>query len=149
MDSTRRQWITGIGAAVVFLTSACSVFRNRSEIDEVSDELESLLRQTGAADQDELLSIAEEIRRQSHALLDAHNSFADEFNRLATDRTIAADELYDRVEDYELERISLRNELLETQDRLHAAVPEDQWARVLELLNQKSSAISSRRGAGG
>ena len=149
MDFARRQLIIGIGATIAFLTTACSVFRRQSEIDRVADELDTQLRRMDGPGMDERLAIAEDIRRQTDALLDTHDTFANEFNRRAIDRNVPAEDLYQLVSDYESERAALRKKLLQSQDHLHAAVSDDQWPQVLELLNRKSDIVASGRGTMG
>lgn len=149
MDFTRRQWIIGTGSAIALLGSACSMFRTRSEIDQVADELDDRLRQLSGPDMNERLAIAEDIRRQATALLESHDTFANEFNRRAVDRDVSAEELYQRVSDYEIERKALRKKLLQSQDRLHAVVPEGEWPQILDLLNRKGETVASARGTVG
>ena len=108
-----------------------------------------LLRQIDDEDDRTLVAIAEKISEESHALLEIHRRFAEEFNRKAADRTVPDAEFVKLVNDYEADRLAGRYTLLQTQDELHAAVPADVWHDVLEVLNRKSVSLAPRHGREG
>ena len=109
-------------------------------------DLDRLLSQIDGEDDRTLVAIAEKISAESHALLETHREFAEDFNRKAADRTVPDASLVKLVDDYEVDRLAGRGTLLQTQDELHAAVPADAWPDVLEVLNRKSLALAPRRG---
>jgi hypothetical protein len=116
------------------------MLRNESELESGLAELDSLLEMIGGQSDDRLAALARKISEQSHGLMDAHDVFESEFNRLAADRGVQDDALTQLVADYDTNRLQLRNEFLRTQDELHQAVPKDAWPDVLEALNRKQQA---------
>ena len=111
------------------------------------DDLDSLL--TSIEDDDSrLVGLADKIARQSRSLMETHEEFESEFNRLATDRETADDKLLQLVREYDVARLRPRNELLHSQDELRAAVPADAWPDVLEILNRKQRARAPGRAQG-
>ena len=139
----------GIASAVLLVASGCAVFGRESELDKALAELESMLSGFDADNSDELAAIAAKISEQSRSLLDAQEEFASEFNRQAVDRDVSEEMLTRLVRDYEEDRVALRNQLLHSQDELHAAVPADAWPDVLEVLNKQGRGVVPRRASGG
>ena len=104
-----------------------------------------MLDAIGGDANDDLAAIAAKIGEQARSLVGAHEEFASDFNRQAADRDVSEDMLAQLVRDYEVDRLALRNQLLHSQDELHAAVPAEVWPDVLEVLNRKFSGLGPRR----
>lgn len=146
-DLDRRQVLIGLLSASIVLTSGCATFRRTSELEAAAEELESLLDALDAANETELLALAEKIKDQSLELQQAHVEFAESFNEAAKARQTSDEALDDLVTDYEARRTRARRKLLEAQDELHARVPGEAWPDVLEVLNTKAQAVASQAGA--
>ena len=140
----RREFLIGLGAVSLLIVSGCATFRRGSELDAAFADLDAQLNRASGADTEQLASIAKRIRTQSQALLDTHETFITTFNDKASNRSVTAEQLQKLVSDYEVQRQTLRNDLLHLQDELHAALPPDVWPDVLEVLNRKSQSVAAR-----
>ena len=145
LSIARRQLLIGLAGAALLVANGCAVFSRDSGLDAAHAELESLLRAIDDGANGDLTAIAARIKEQSHSLVAAHEEFEPAFNRKAADRGVSEDELTELVRAYEADRIALRNELLHSQDELHAAVPADAWPDVLEVLNEKGQVMAPAR----
>ena len=139
----RRDFVIGLGAFTLMLISGCATSRNSSEMDTAFADLELLLNQSGGSNTEQLASIARRIRDQSREFLNVNRTFITAFNAEASNRSATREELQKLVDNYDLERQTLRNKLLHLQDELHAALPADAWPEVLEVLNRKSETITA------
>lgn len=146
-DFDRRQLLIGLISASFVLTSGCAMFRRTSELEAAAEKLENLLDALDAANETELLALAEKIKKQSLELQQAHVEFAESFNEAARARQTSDEALDDLVSGYEARRRHWRHKLLEAQDELHALIPDDAWPDVLEVLNTKAQAVASQAGA--
>ncbi len=126
---SRRSVLVGIAGSALLLANACAVFRPRSELDVALADLESILSQIDSEDDEEVMAIASKIKAQAIALLETHEAFAKEFNRMAANRYVTKGALVELAKEYDARRLGQRDELLQSQDELHAAVPDDTWAR--------------------
>ena len=142
-ELSRRNFMLGLAAAALLLSAGCARFRGGSELDKAYAELNRLLQQAGGADQDQLTSIASQIRNGTGLLLANYTDFSTRFNRMAADRSVSGGQLQQLVNNYETERLSQRNQLFELQDQLHAALPADAWPEVQQILNRKSRNLST------
>ena len=140
----RREFLVGLGAVSLMIVSGCATFRRGSELDAAFADLDAQLDRASGADTRQLESIAKRIRARSQALIDTQETFVTAFNEKASRRSVTAEELQQLVSDYEVQRQTLRNDLLHLQDELHAALPPDVWPNVLEVLNRKSQSIAAR-----
>ena len=141
---SRRTVLVGIAGSALLLANACALFRPRSELDIALAELESILSQVDSEDDDDVMAIASKIKTQAIGLLETHEAFAKEFNRMAADRQVTKGALVELAEAYDPRRLAQRDELLRSQDELHAAVPDDAWEEVLAVLNRKGRAVVPR-----
>ena len=139
-----RRRILQLAAASLLVVSGCSIFRTTSELDEAREELRALLDELandGGAEV-RLLTLGRRIDTRASELVDEHQAFIENFNKLAANREVTADELATLVNDYETRRIWLRDDLLRLQDTMEAAMSDDEWERVLRILNRKGEAIA-------
>jgi hypothetical protein len=143
----RRQLLIGLLSALFVVTSGCATFRRTSELEAAAEELEELLSTLRAANETELLALAEKIKEQSLELQQAHIEFAESFNEAAADRATSDAALLTLVADYEARRKRSRRKLLDAQDELHAMIPDDAWPDVLAVLNTKAQVVASQAGA--
>ena len=90
---------------------------------------------------EDVMAIARKIKEQATQLLETHETFAKDFNRLAADRQVTQDTLVELASEYDTRRLAQRKRLLRTQDELHAAVPDDAWEEILAVLNKKGRAV--------
>ncbi len=148
IEPGRRTFILGLVAAAVLLCSGCARLRAGSELEQAYADLNARLEQAGTKDPQQLTRLAREIRNRSTELLANYNDFVRRFNQLASDRSVGTAQLQQLVADYEAERLQIRHQLLELQDQLHAALPNDAWPEVQKILNRKGRQLTSpNRGA--
>lgn len=143
MDISRRRIIIGLAASALLLCSGCAGFRSGSELNRAYADLNAQLKLAGTADPDQLTAIASQIRDRSVQLVSQYEDFANNYNEQASSRLIEAEKLQKLVTNYETERLRLRNQLLELQDRLHEELPADAWPEVREILNRKAQIFST------
>jgi hypothetical protein len=139
----RRDFVIGLGASTLMVISGCATSRNSSEMDTAFADLEVLLNQSGGSNTEQLASIARRIRDQSREFLNTNQTFITAFNGQASSRSVTMEELQRLVDNFDVDRQTLRNKLLQLQDELHTALPADAWPDVLEVLNRKSEAITA------
>jgi hypothetical protein len=125
----------------LLLGNACAVFRRQSDLEVALEELESLLTQVDSEVDEDIMVIARNIKEQALQLLETHETFAKDFNRLAADRQVTKVTLVELATEYDTRRLAQRSRLLRTQDELHAAVPDDAWDEILAVLNKKGRAV--------
>ena len=135
----------GLAGAALVVAHGCAAFRSESELDSALEDLEDLLHAIGGESDDQLVFMAEKIGEQSGRLIETHDSFDSEFNRLAAARNVSDEKLARLVSDYDMNRRELRDELLESQDALLRAVPGEARPDVLEILNRKQQARMPHR----
>lgn len=68
--------------------------------------------------------------------------FSAEFDRLADDPSVPDDVLLSLTSQNNKDRRAARKKLLDLQDELHEAVPEDLWPDVREILTRKARLAS-------
>mgnify|MGYP001812594556 CR=1 FL=1 len=147
---SRRRMLQLVAASLA-VVSGCAVFRSTSELDEAREDLRALLGELadGDAERVQLLAIGNRIDTRANELVGEHRAFIENFNGLAANRDVTADELTSIVADHEARRVWLRNDLLRLQDRMKAALPADEWERTLEILNRTGEAVAGQAKAGG
>ena len=138
----RRDFIIALSASALVLATGCATFRRESEIDAAFNDLDELLAVTGEDNLDGVVPIVEQMRADSRALLDIHETFVVKFNSMAADRSATLDDLNSLVDGYHADRKSKRDDLLRLQDDLREALPTDAWPDVQRVLNSKSQAIA-------
>ena len=143
----RRQLLVGMVSASFVITSGCAGFRRPSELEAAAEDLEAIISALRAANETELLTLAETIKKQSSELQQAHIEFADLFNEAAAELATSDATLETLVADYEVRRKQSRRKLLAAQDRLHTEVPEDAWPDILRVLNRKAQAVAPATGS--
>lgn len=139
----RRTFIIGLGASAMMVISGCATSRNSSEMDTAFADLEVLLNQSSESNTEQLAAIARRIRDQSREFLNANQTFITAFNAQASSRSATSEELQQLVDNFDVDRQTMRNNLLRLQDELYAALPADAWSDVLEVLNRKSEALTA------
>jgi hypothetical protein len=139
----RRDFVIGLGASTLMVISGCATSRNSSEMDTAFADLEVLLNQSSGSNTEQLASIARRIWDQSREFLNTNQTFITAFNGQASSRSVTMEELQRLVDNFDVDRQTLRNKLLQLQDELHTALPADAWPDVLEVLNRKSEAITA------
>ena len=77
-------------------------------------------------------------------MIDRHQSFVQEFDKLASERGTSNDDLLRLSANNDADRSTNRDQLLLLQDKLHAVVPPDLWPDIQELLNRKADLLSNQ-----
>jgi len=145
----RRDFLVMLTGASFTLITACSSLsrRRRSELDEAIADLESALKNIPPGNNADLLAFADSMRDQALAMRNANNAFAADFNKAAVERSTAGEELSELATKHQQARANSRNAFLQLQDELHAAVPDEYWSDILDVLNRRASIISPTIGS--
>ena len=96
-----------------------------------------------------LQSIARRIEIRARNLAAEHQEFVDSFDRLLSEHDTTEAQLYQLIDKYTKRRRWLRDDLLYLQDELHASLGPEDWARVVQVLNQTGKAVGSYTLSGG
>jgi hypothetical protein len=72
-----------------------------------------------------------------------HQEFVDSFDRLLGEYETTEAQLHQMIDTYVKRRKWLRDDLLYLQDELHASLEPEDWARVVQVLNQTGKAVGS------
>jgi hypothetical protein len=139
----RRDLLIGLSATTILLASGCALFSNESELDSAFTDLDAYLRQIPGADTQSLISTSDHLQQTIRRLIRAHDRFVTVFNDKASRYSVSEMELEALVLDYDIQRRTLRKEMLEVQDQLLAGIPPQSWSEVLEILNRKSQKIAT------
>jgi hypothetical protein len=133
-----------LAVASVLLIAGCTTMRRRSDLDTAVNNLNGLLDEIADNERQELLtSIAQRIKLKAQELGAEHHAFVDSFDRMLKNHDTTEAQLKQIIEAYSKRRQRLRNDLLGLQDELHTSMTPDEWARVVEVLNQTGRAIAS------
>lgn len=139
---SRRQ-VLRLAVASVLLVSGCAGMTSSSDLDAATNDLSIVLEQVGDNDdQEQLVSIARRIESKARELAAEHREFANNFDSLLSDYEATEAQLGQKIEAYATRRRLLRDELLHLQDELHVAMTPDDWARVVQVLNQTGKALA-------
>jgi len=140
---SRRQ-VLKLAVASVLLVSGCSTMTSSSDLDAATNDLSIVLNEMGGnGEQEKLASIARSIQNVARELAAEHREFVNRFDSLLSEYEATEAQLKQRIEAYATRRKLLRDELLHLQDELHAAMTPDQWAEVVQVLNQTGNALAS------
>ncbi|MBT8127539.1 MAG: hypothetical protein HKP12_13835 [Gammaproteobacteria bacterium] len=138
-----RRQLLKLAAASVLLLSACTEVKDEPASDRAISELRSLLDEMTSNDQQQtLIGIAERIEAQARDIIAEHQAFVDDFNQMLNDRYVTETQLGQLINAYAKQRVSLRNNLLLLQDELHTSLSPEQWAEVVQVLNQTGKAVT-------
>jgi len=117
-----------------------------SSINNLATALSSI---TDNENQAMLQSIARRIEIRARNLAAEHQEFVDSFDRLLSEHDTTEAQLYQLIDKYTKRRRWLRDDLLYLQDELHASLGPEDWARVVQVLNQTGKAVGSYTLSGG
>ena len=138
-----RRRVLKLAVASVLLISGCAGTPDRSDLDTAMSDLSEVLDQIDAnGTHDKLVSIARQIQNLARKLAVEHQSFIDNFERLLNEYDTTEAQLKQLIETHASKRVSKRNDLLHLQDELHAAMTPDEWARVVQVLNEAGNALA-------
>ncbi|WP_170621345.1 MULTISPECIES: hypothetical protein [unclassified Ruegeria] len=140
---SRRDFINLAAAACLCCISSCAPFDRSSAISDINSELAAALERIPSDDGSDLVQIAREIEANSTQMIQAHAAFIEEFNRLSANRSVSRAELIAVSDRYDTERRSQRDNLLVLQGQLQAAIPEEYWPEVAEILYEKADIVAS------
>ncbi len=129
-------------AASLCCISSCAPFDRSSSIGDINSELTAALERIPSYDGSDLVQVAREIEANSTLMIQAHAAFIEEFNRLSANRSVKRSKLVAVSDRYDTERRSQRDNLLVLQGQLQAAVPEDYWPEVAEILYEKADLVA-------
>ena len=105
-------------------------------------ELNRLLAEMDDNEQQRVTSIVLRIQARASELADEHRTFTDGFDRLLTTYDATDAELQQLIDDYNSYRTLMRNDLLQLQDELHAAMTPEDWAEVVRVLNRAGKSLA-------
>lgn len=139
-----RRQLLKLAVASVLLISACTDVKEEESVsNRALSELGRLLDEMADDNQREtLISIAERIETKARELVAEHQTFVGDFDRMLNDRDVTETQLGELINAYTKRRTSLRNNLLQLQDELHASLSPEDWAEVVVVLNQAGKAVS-------
>ncbi|WP_455199987.1 hypothetical protein [Kaarinaea lacus] len=124
--------------------SGCASFTRESELDAPLRELRALLEgSTSESKRLVLVSIAERIEIRARDLVAEHREFVSSFDSLLREYEVTETQITQLIEAHARRRKWLRNDLLQLQDELHAAVSQEEWTKLVQVLNQTSKALVS------
>ena len=140
--SRREALRIGLATASLFVVSGCQVFGSTSELESARNELMQSLEALGRDDVQEvgLLSIARQIASNTRVLVDEHDAFLSDFDRLTRNRDVSESDLQRLADLFSTRRVELRNGLFRLQDELRAEMTADEWTVVVKALNRKADA---------
>ena len=138
-----RRQLLKLAAASVLLVSACAKVKEKPESEKAISELASVLDDIASnGQQPKLITIAERIESQARELAAEHRAFIADFNRMLNDRDVTETELGRLINTYAERRAFMRNNLLQSQDKLHTSLSPEQWTEVVQVLNRAGTAVS-------
>ncbi|WP_170516987.1 hypothetical protein [Ruegeria atlantica] len=140
---SRRDFINLAAAASLCCISSCAPFDRSSAISDINSELAATLERIPSDDGSDLVQLAREIEANSTQMIQAHAAFIEEFNRLSANRSVKRSQLIAVSDRYDTERRSQRDNLLVLQGQLQAAIPEEYWPEVAEILYEKADIVAS------
>ena len=139
-----RRLLLKLAVASIFLATGCTNTRQESDLDAAMSDLN---RKLDEIDDNErllkLVSIAQRIKASTRELATEHRTFTDNFDQLLGTYDATEDQLEQLIETYNRQRALLRNSLLHLQDELHAAMTPDEWAEVVQVLNQAGKSLAN------
>lgn len=138
---SRRQYIALLSAASLVCIAGCSSLTASSEINELNSDLRAKLATIPASDNSDLVNTARQIEAMSSSMIEAHQTFLDEFNRLSIDQSTSSRQLTEISSSYDADRVSRRSKLLELQQQLQGSIPDEYWPEVAEILYKKSDVL--------
>ena len=132
----------GVAAASLSLLSGCQVFGAPSELEAARSELVQALEALDRNDAQEvrLMTIARQISSNARVLVDEHDAFLADFDRLTRNRDVSEPDLQRFAELFSARRLAMRDGLLLLQDELRAELTDEEWTRVVAALNKKANA---------
>jgi Spy/CpxP family protein refolding chaperone len=139
-----RRRVLKLAVASVLLISGCAGMTSSSDLDAATNDLGIALKQVGDNDdQEQLTSISRRIQSRARELGAEHREFVNSFDHLLSDYDATEAQLKQLIDAYAKRRKLLRDDLLHLQDELHAALTPEQWAEVVQVLNQTGNALSA------
>ena len=139
-----RRRLLEVAVASLLVVSGCATLRQTTELDSSINNLATAL--AGIPDdgnQVTLQSIARRIEIRARNLAAEHQEFVGSFDRLLSEYETTEAQLHQMIDKYAERRKWLRDDLLYLQDELHASLEPEDWARVVQVLNQTGKAVGS------
>jgi len=146
LTPTRRRALSALAAAAVITMLGCARFPSGVGLDRMISDLDAALAKAPNGAAPNLTAISHQIQSDARALITSQEAFSTEFDHLSEDPDVSDDTLFRLVSEYEKERRVRRDKLLNLQDQLHEAVPEDLWPDLQEILARKARLISIKTG---
>jgi hypothetical protein len=145
---SRRQLLK-LAAASLLVITGCTNVRQESYLDEALNELNKLLDGMDDNEQQRVTCIVQRIRARARELADEHRIFTESFDSLLVTYDTTEAQLQQLVGDYNRRRMAKRNDLLQLQDELHAAMTPGDWAEVARVLNRAGKSLAAYTMSGG
>jgi hypothetical protein len=139
-----RRRLLEVAVASLLVVSGCATLRQTTELDSSINSLATALSSIpDDGNQVMLQSIARRIEIRARNLAAEHQEFVDSFDRLLSEYETTEAQLHQMIDKYAKRRKWLRDDLLYLQDELHASLEPEDWARVVQVLNQTGKAVGS------
>ena len=138
-----RRQLLKLAAAAMLVATRCAGTRRASDLDSAMTELNQLLAELNDDEQLQVTSITQRIQLHARELADEHRSFTDSLDRLLSTYDVTETQLKQLVDDYDSRRLLKRNELLQLQDQLHAAMTPGDWSQVVRVLNRTGKSLAA------
>lgn len=140
--SIDRRRLLKLAVASLLVASGCTSVRPESDLDVAMSELNQLLNEMDASDQQRVTAIVQRIRVRAGELADEHRTFTEHFDRLLATYNTSEAQLEQLIGDYSERRRLKRDELLHLQDELHAAMTPEDWSEVVRVLNRAGKSLA-------
>ena len=140
--SLDRRRLLKLAAASIALATGCATVTRPSDLDSAMSELDRLLDEMGDIEQQRVTSIVQRIQASARDLADEHRTFTDSFDRLLTTYDATEAQLEQLIDTYNRRRTLMRNDLLHSQDELHAAMTPEDWSEVVRALNRTGKSLA-------
>lgn len=140
--STRREALSALAATAILTMVGCAVSPQGSKLDRMASDLDAALAQAPDDVAPELTATSRQIQSEVRAMVTSQEVFSAEFDRLTDDPNVPDDVLLSLTSQNNKDRRAARKKLLDLQDELHEAVPEDLWPDVREILTRKARLAS-------
>ncbi len=127
----RRDVLRAMGVVTAALVTGCAHLRQEPALDAA---LAALREELADSDRDDVAMLCDQIGSTARAMLDTHDRFLRRFNAQASDASTDASTLLRLTGNYQTGITAQRNQLLSLQDKLHDAIPAEQWPAVRKHL---------------
>jgi hypothetical protein len=136
-----------LAAVALLAVAACGSTGWSGELDAAFRDLSSALEGMAEddAERDRLRDLARQIETLGRELLAKHLAFQEEFDAGTADPAVAVADLRRRTNDYQRDRVRMRDELLRVQGELRSELSEADWGAVIDTLSCGAAILTRSR----